>query len=403
MYDSRGAVMKETAITQRLAGLGGAKWELHLKAKELAAHGRDIIEMTIGEPDVSTPPELVEAAYDAMRNGRTTYSSGAGEAGLRNALAKRYAHRSQRPIADDQVLCFPGAQTALFTVLMGVAESGSEVLVGDPMYATYESVIRASGADVVPVPLRPENGFRIAVKDIAERISPKTSAILLTTPHNPTGSILTDAEIEEIGALASAHDLWIVSDEVYSELVFDGSKFSSPLSRPELADRVIVVSSISKSHAAPGFRSGWCVGPCAITKALLPLSEAMLFGNQPFIADMTERAIRDGSSVAAGMAKRFAARADQLWSRLSRETSLHMHRPQAGMFVMIDVSATGMNGDDYALHLLEHGNVAVMPGSSFGDVLENWVRVALTIEDALFSEACDRIVAHANALALETA
>jgi len=271
------------------------------------------------------------------------------------------------------------------------------------MYATYESVIRASGADVVPVPLRPENGFRIAVKDIAERISPKTSAILLTTPHNPTGSILTDAEIEEIGALASAHDLWIVSDEVYSELVFDGSKFSSPLSRPELADRVIVVSSISKSHAAPGFRSGWCVGPCAITKALLPLSEAMLFGNQPFIADMTERAIRDGSSIAAEMAKRFAARADQLWSRLSRETSLHMHRPQAGMFVMIDVSTTGMNGNDYALHLLEHGNVAVMPGSSFGDVLENWVRVALTIEDALFSEACDRIVAHANALALETA
>ena len=395
--------MKHTAITNRLAGLGGAKWEVYLKAKELVAQGRDIIQMTIGEPDVPTPASLVDAAADAMRRGRTTYSSGRGEAGLRAALAEQYTGSAGRPISADQVLCFPGTQTALFAVLMGVAEAGCDVLVGDPMYATYEGVIRASGADMVPVPLRPENGFRISATDIGALITPRTSAILLTTPHNPTGSILTGADVDAVGRLAIEHDLWIIADEVYQELIFDGSDFTSPLSRPELADRVIVVSSISKSHAAPGFRSGWCVGPPAFIESLLPLSETMLFGNQPFIADMTEKAIRDGSSVAPGMRQRYAARADRLGQRLSQETALIVHQPQAGMFAMIDISATGLNGNDYALHLLEHGGVAVMPGAAFGNTLDSWVRIALTVDDAAFGAACDRIIKHASLLALETA
>ncbi|SLN50385.1 Arginine--pyruvate transaminase AruH [Roseovarius litorisediminis] len=395
--------MKHTAITKRLAGLGGAKWEVYLKAKDLVAQGRDIIEMTIGEPDVPTPDTLIDAATDAMHRGRTTYSSGRGEAGLRAALAEQYTRSAGRDITADQVLCFPGTQTALFAVLMGVAEEGCEVLVGDPMYATYEGVIRASGADMIPVPLRPENGFRIHAKDIAARITPRTTAILLTTPHNPTGSVLTAADIDAVGALAVEHDLWIISDEVYQELIFDSSVFTSPLSRPELADRVIVVSSISKSHAAPGFRSGWCVGPEAFTQALLPLSETMLFGNQPFIADMTEKAIRDGSTVAPGMRARYAARADLLERRLSQESALKVHQPQAGMFAMIDVSATGLNGNDYALHLLEHGGVAVMPGASFGETLDSWVRIALTVDDADFDAACDRIIKHASLLEKEIA
>jgi len=177
------------------------------------------------------------------------------------------------------------------------------------MYATYEGVIRTSGADLIPVPLRLENGFRNSADDIAARITPKTSAILLTTPHNPSGSVLTRADIDAIGRLAIKHDFWIISDEVYEELIFDGAEFTSPLYLPELADRVIVVSSILKSHAAPGFRSGWSVGPAEFTEALLPLPETMLFGNQPFIADMTEKAIRDRSSVASGMGQRHAERA----------------------------------------------------------------------------------------------
>jgi len=394
--------MKNTAITKRLSGLGGAKWEVYLKAKDLIAQGRDIIEMTIGEPDVPTPEVLVDAATCAMRQGRTTYASGRGEPGLLAALAERYTRSSGRDITSDQILCFPGTQTALFTVLMGVAETGDEILVGDPMYATYEGVIRATGADIVPVPLKPENGFRIRAQDIAERITPKTTAILLTSPHNPTGAILTASDIDTIGQLAREHDLWIISDEVYEELLFNASDFTSPLSRSDLANRVIVVSSISKSHAAPGFRSGWCVGPSAFVEELLPLSETMLFGNQPFIADMTEKALRDGSTVAEGMRQRFSVRAVQLHQRLSSETRLVVHQPKAGMFAMVNVSSTGMDGNAYAMSLLEHGGVAVMPGVSFGTTIDDWVRIALTVDDSQFQAACDRIIQHSKQLMRES-
>jgi arginine:pyruvate transaminase len=294
-------------------------------------------------------------------------------------------------------MCFPGTQTALYAVMMAIAEEGAEVLVGDPMYATYEGVIRATGATMVPVPLRPEQGFRMAAADVAPLITPRTRAILLTTPHNPTGAILTRADIASLGRLAVAHDLWIISDEVYEDLVFEGSEFVSPLSDPDLAERVVAVSSISKSHAAPGFRSGWCVGSLEFTANLLALSETMLFGNQPFIADMTEQAVREGSDVAAGMRQRFAARADLLAARLERETALRVHRPEAGMFAMVDIAVTGLDGESYAFDLLEKTGVAVMPGASFGKTLDTWVRLALTVEDAPFAQAIDRIVAHANA------
>jgi arginine:pyruvate transaminase len=281
--------------------------------------------------------------------------------------------------------------------MAAVAEAGDEVLVGDPMYATYEGVIRATGAGMVPLPLDPARGFRMAATDIAARVTPRSRAILLTTPHNPTGAVLSAEDIAAIGKVARAHDLWIIADEVYEEMVFDGVRFASPLADPGLADRTIAVSSISKSHAAPGFRSGWCVGPEAFTEALLPLSEVMLFGNQPFLADMTEAAIRDGSPVAAGMRARFAARAGRLATRLQADTPLRVHRPEAGMFALVDVTATGMDGDAYAQDLLDAEGVAVMPGASFGATLAPWVRVALTVGDAAFDEALRRIAAHAAA------
>ncbi|MFY2824572.1 pyridoxal phosphate-dependent aminotransferase [Ruegeria sp. MALMAid1280] len=394
--------MKTSAVTERLAGLGGAKWGVHLKARELIRAGADIVEMTIGEPDVPVPDALIETTVSSLRASRTGYSNGRGEAGLLDALAERYSDSRGRAFGPENFLCFPGTQTALFAVMAGVAETGDEVLVGDPMYATYEGVVRATGADLVPVPLRPEHGFRMQPEDIAARITPRSRAILLTTPHNPTGAILTASEIAEIGQLAIAHDLWIISDEVYEDLIFDGAKFVSPLANPDLAERVIGVASISKSHAAPGFRSGWCVGPAAFCEALLPYSETMLFGNQPFIADMTEKAIRDGSEVAPGMAARFSKRAKLLADRLQAETGLTVHRPEAGMFALINVSSTGFDGEAYAWDLLQSG-VAVMPGSAFGDSLKHWVRVALTISDDDFATAVTRIIDHANRKTCEVA
>ena len=390
--------MKTTDVTKRLASFGGAKWDLHLAARDRIASGADIVEMTIGEPDVPVPAELMERSISSMRDGRTGYSDGRGEINLRRALAESYSASRGREFEPDNFLCFPGTQTALFAAMMGVAQHGDEVLVGDPMYATYEGVVAATGATLVPVPLSPENGFRMQAADVADRITPRTRALLLTSPHNPTGAILGRSELLELCELARAHDFWIISDEVYEQLVFEGSEFASPLSLADYADRVIAVSSISKSHASPGFRSGWCVGSKAFCDALLPFSETMLFGNQPFIADMTELAIRDGSSVSAGMCARFSRRARRLAQRVEAETALQVHRPEAGMFAMINVAATGMTGDDYAWDLLDHG-VAVMPGSAFSDSLISWVRVALTIDDAEFETALTRLISYAQKLA----
>jgi arginine:pyruvate transaminase len=386
------AMMHFPAVTARLAGLGGAKWQVHERATERLRAGDDIIRLTIGEPDTPAPETLIADAAAALRAGRTTYSNGRGEAGLRAALAEQYSARRGRPFTPAQVICLPGTQTALYAVMAALVEAGDEVLVGDPMYATYEGVIRATGAAMVPVPLRPERGFRMDARDLAARITPHSRAILLNTPHNPTGALLSAADIAEIGAVARAHDLWIVVDEVYEELVFEGAAFASPLADPALADRVIAVSSISKSFAAPGFRSGWCIGPQPFIEALLPLAEVMLFGNQPFIADATEAAIRRGSEVAAGMRARFAARAARLAQVLEAGGGLRVHRPQAGMFAMVDVSATGMDGETYAHDLLRRCGVAVMPGAAFGETLRGWVRVALTVDDAAFDVAMARIV-----------
>ena len=387
--------MTYASLTTRLADLGGAKWEIHARARALKSAGREVIELTIGEPDVATPPDLMDAACAAMRQGRTGYSNGQGEPGLLTALAARYSARRGRYIGTDQVMCFPGTQTTLYAVMMALVQAGDEVLVGDPMYATYEGVIVATAATMVPVPLRPEHGFRMQAADVAAKITPRTRVLFLNSPHNPTGAVLTPADLAALGALAVQHDLWIVADEVYEDLVFPGVNFASPLSDPALADRVIVASSISKSHASPGFRSGWCVGPAAFIQRLLPLSETMLFGNQPFIADMTTLAVSTPSAVAPGMVSRFSARAALLHRLMDGVGGLQVNQPQAGMFGLVDVRATGLSGIDFANGLLDAQGVAVMPGESFGGGLAGWLRLSLTQSDDLVAEACARITAHA--------
>lgn len=384
--------MNYSPLTERLQGLGGAKWEIHALARQMKRDGHPVIELTIGEPDVPCPPGLIAAANAAMEAGRTGYSNGHGEPAALAALADRYTLRRGRAFGPQNVITLPGTQTTLFAVLCTVLGAGDEVIVGDPMYATYEGLIAASGARAVPVALRPEHGFRMQAADVAACITPRTRVLFLNSPHNPTGAVLRREDIAALGEVARAHDLWIVADEVYEDLVFDGVPFASPLDLPELAERTIVTSSISKSHAAPGFRSGWCVGPAEFCAKMLPLSETMLFGSQPFIADMTAIAIREGSPVARGMAERFCRRAALIHDRLHEKARLAVHRPEAGMFALLDVRATGLSGQTFARALLAETGVATMPGESFGAGLAGWLRLSLTQQDAAIATACDRIL-----------
>lgn len=383
--------MKYAKITERLADLGGAKWAIHFRARQLKAAGRKVIEMTIGEPDVPTPATLIEAAKSALDAGRTGYSNGRGEAELLTTLAARYSARRGRPFSEKNFLCLPGTQTVLFLIFSVLVDEGDEVLVADPMYATYEGIIRASGGTVVPVPLRPEAGFRLRAEDVAARITPRARVLFLNSPHNPSGAVLSRKDIAALGELARAHDLWIVSDEVYEDLVFPGVAFASPLDFPDLAERTIAASSISKSHAAPGFRSGWCVGPEDFVERALPVAETMLFGNQPFLADATAVAVSAPSEVAAGMAARFQRRAAILRDRLSGTKGISVSSPEAGMFALVDIRPTGMTGEAFALALLEQEGVAVMPGESFGTGLSGWLRVSLTRPDNEVIAAADAI------------
>ena len=390
--------MKYASVTDRVAGLGGAKWAVHAHARALKSAGSPIIELTIGEPDVPTPSRYVAAAAEAMAAGRTGYSNGRGEPAVVAALAARYTARRGRRIGPEQVMCLPGTQTTLYAILRTLVDAGDEVLLGDPMYATYEGLIAQTGARIVPVPLRPEHGFRMQAADVVSRITPRTRLLFLNTPHNPTGAVLRAADIRALGEVAKAHDLWILSDEVYEDMVFPGVTFASPLDHEDLADRVVVASSISKSYAAPGFRSGWCIGPAEFCQRLLPLSETMLFGSQPFIADMTALAVSEPSPVAPGMAERFSRRAALIAQGLDGVAGLRVHRPEAGMFALVDVRATGLSGEGFARGLLDQQLVAVMPGESFGAGLSGWLRLSLTQPDEVIIEATNRIAVHAASI-----
>ncbi|TNB46408.1 pyridoxal phosphate-dependent aminotransferase [Martelella lutilitoris] len=382
--------MHYARISNRLGGLGSDKWAVHLKARAMKEAGTPILELTIGEPDVDPDPVLAETVAKALSAGRIGYSNGRGEPPLLKALSRRYSARTGRAIGAENIVCFPGTQTALFAVMLTLVEEGDAVLVGDPLYATYEGVIRSTGADMVPVPLKPEDGFHMRADILEQAITENARVLLLNTPHNPTGAVLTADELAEIGDVCRRHDLWIIADEVYEELIFGGG-FASPLDNADLAGRTIAVSSISKSHAAPGFRSGWAIGPAAFCARLLPVAETMLFGNQPFIADATAAAIERPSGVSAALRASLKRRAALLVDALAAAPGIICTMPEAGMFAFVDVSATGLSGEAFALRLLDAEHLAVMPGSSFGAEADGFIRISLTVPDEDIAEAAHRI------------
>lgn len=382
--------LKTASVLNRIAALGTERWAVHFAGRARAAVDPDFIELTIGEPDLPIDGELIDVTHTAMRAGRTRYSVGKGEPALLEALARKYSKRTGRAITPGHFLAFPGTQAALAIVMLGLVEASDAVLVPDPYYATYEAVVRTTGADFVPVAMDAANGFRLTAEQVRAAIVPNAKVLMLNNPHNPTGAVLDAQTIAEIGAVCREHDLWIVGDEVYESLIYEGG-FASPFDNDDLADRVIATASISKSHAAPGFRSGWAAGPPWVMDRIQPLSEALLFGNQPFIADMTVHALDNPGDVGARMAASYKGRIAALMEAFAG-SPLKPLKPQAGMFMLVDVSATGLDGETFAWRLLDQG-VSVMPGSSFGEQANRFVRLSLTVPDDRLREAARRMLA----------
>jgi arginine:pyruvate transaminase len=388
--------MKMASITNRLAALGSEKWRVHFAGRKRAAAGDKLIFLSIGEPDLPPPPAVIDAAERAMRARRTRYSPGEGERSILEALSRHYTKLMGRDITTRQFIYLPGTQTALYAAFACTIELGDEVLLFDPYYATYEAVISAPGGVPVPVPLDPERNFHPDLGAIEKAVTPRTRALLLNSPSNPTGAVFTQAEIDAICAIAQRHDLWIISDEVYATIIHGNHRFYSPFMRKDLEERTIVVSSISKSHAIPGFRSGWLAASENFVKAALPVAETFLFGQQPFLQDAAAVALSHEFEEVAAMRQAYYARGLALVETLKSSNRLRANMPEGGMFVMVDVRPTGLSGEAFAMRLLAEEDVVTMPGESFGTCGAGHLRVALTVDEPTMREAGNRIARLAN-------
>jgi arginine:pyruvate transaminase len=383
--------MKYANITDRLASLGSEKWAVHIEGRQRAARGEKVIFLSIGEPDLPPPEAVLDVARKNIRHGRLRYAGGQGEPVVLDALSRFYTRQTGRPISPMQFLFLPGTQTALAFAFLTILNVGDEVLLLDPYYATYEAVITAPGGIPVPVPLDPDRGFHPDIAAMERAITPRTRAILLNSPSNPTGAVFTPDEIEAISALAKKHDLWIVSDEVYATQIHGNHVFSSPFYDKSMEERTIVVSSISKSHAVPGFRCGWIAASEEFCARALPVSETMLFGSQPFLGDALAHALDEEFEETAAMRKAYLSRAKALVKGLQNCPGVKASVPEGGMFVMVDVRGTGLSGDAFARKLLADKGVVTMPGESFGRGGAGHLRVALTVDEATMTEAARRI------------
>ncbi len=376
-------------ISQRPAG----GWEIHFAALERAERGEDVILLSIGDHDFPTPQAVVEAAKAALDRGRHHYTPAAGIPELRAAVADFYRRVTRVAVDPAEVVLHTGAQGALYAVLQCLVEPGDQVLVPEPMYVTYPETVAATGAELLPVPLSRSAGFRLDPEAVQERIGPATRALLLNTPHNPTGTVVDRSTLEALAELCQAHGLWLVSDEVYAGMVYGGGHVSALTLRSRF-ERVVVIESLSKGCAMTGWRVGWTVTPRDLARHLELLAGVTTYGLPPFIQDAAVEALRHLERLEGEIAERYQRRAQRFAAALREQTGLGVLEPRAGMFLILDLHDLGLDGDRFARDLLDEQGVSVLPGSSFGPSMRHCVRVSLAASTERLLEAARRIRKH---------
>jgi len=370
---------------------------VHLEAARRREAGHDVIVLTIGDPDQAPPEPVVDATIDALRRHRTGYSAMIGYPRVREAIAARFERRTGRPCSADDVVVTPGAQGGLYCAVNCLAGPGDEIIVPEPVYATYGGVVAASGAQMVTVPLRAHRSFHPDLDLMAEAVTSRTRVIWINSPHNPTGAVFTAEEIAAVAELCRSRDLWLLSDEVYEDLTF-ARPHVSPWSLPNMAERTVVVSSLSKSHAMPGFRFGWIIGPPVLSRHLFSLLLSMTYGSPAFIQDGVLPALERELPQVAAMREAYRGRARLLSGILADAPRCRVTPPEGGMFVLFDVRGTGLSSAEFAQALLERENVALLPCDGFGPSAVGYLRIALTVLEPRLEEAGRRIVSFARGL-----
>ena len=390
--------MHYAALTRRLDVDSSHVWEIHYHARRRLDAGEDVILLGVGDPDFDTPPAIVEAAERSLRRGRTRYAATAGDLPLREAIARHHERLTAQRVDAEQVVVFTGAQNALFAGVLCVADPGEEIIVCEPRYVTYDGVIETPGAVRVGVPLVSAEGFRFDPDAIGRAVTPRTRAILLNSPHNPTGRVVSREEATAIAAIAKRHDLWVLSDEVYASLTYDVEHVAIA-SLPGMAGRTVTINSLSKSHAMQGWRLGWAVGPPLLARHLVNLILSMVFGVAQFTQDAAHFALTREFAEIDAMQREYRARRELLCERINACPGLACAWPQGGMYAMVDVRGTGLGDTDFAWGLLEAEGVSVLPTATFGENAAGHVRVSLTAPEAVLREACDRIERYVRSLA----
>lgn len=393
--------MRYSRLTERIAGEGAAAWHIHNRALARQANGEDIIVLSVGDPDFTTPEPIIDSAVASLRGGATHYPDVQGKQALREVIAQRYQTNGV-DASPDNLIVMAGAQCGLYATAQCLLDPGDEVIVPEPSYVTYEAVLQSTGATMVRIPLSGDRGFRLDAADIEAAITPRTRAIMLNSPHNPTGQLIDKAQWDAVATLCRHYDLWLISDEVYAELIFEG-EHTCAASLPDMAERTVVVNSLSKSHAMTGWRLGWVLGPEALIGHMSHLALCMLYGCPDFIQDAACSALEQQLPQLDAMREAYRARRDAVCAALSDCPAVDVITPAAGMFMMIDIRATGLSSQAFADRLLDEQGVSVLSGEAFGPSAAGFVRLSLTVDEARLVTASKRLVQVATAACAEVA
>jgi aspartate aminotransferase/aminotransferase len=354
----------------------------------LAAERSDVIHLEVGEPDAITPQYIIEAAFQAARAGWTKYSPNSGLPALRQGIAERTSGRWKTAVTPGQVVVTTGAIGALFTAIVTVVEGGDEILIPDPGWPNYESIAHLIGASPVRYRLSPQDGFLPDADEIASKVTDRTKAILLNTPGNPTGAVFPRAIMARLADIARSRGLYLISDEIYEDIVFGREHVSAGTF--DLGSNVFVISGFSKTYAMTGWRLGWLICPPELAPVATGLQEPLTSCASTIAQKAGEAALSGPADVVAEFRNTFRRRRDIL-VEVFGDTGLLPMVPEGAFYGLVDISRTGLKSLEFAKRFLAERNVATVPGITFGPSCDRFVRVAFTIEDRRLREGLERL------------
>lgn len=384
-------------LSKRITGLtgdGDDGWGIFIKARRMKAAGKPVLELTIGEHDDRTEQIILDHMHESASGGHTGYAMVPGTDKLRETVAKRIEERTGVPTTIDNILITPGGQSALFATHSAVCDPGDAAMYIDPYYATYPGTIRGVGAHPVPVQARSSLDFQPQVDDLETALTSQVKSLMINSPNNPTGVVYSRETLENIADFTKKHDLWLISDEVYDTQIWEGEHIS-PRALPDMKDRTLVIGSMSKSHAMTGSRCGWICGPEGVIANLITLATHTTYGVPGFIQDAAAFALDQGEAFEEKIATPFRRRREIAKHLMAGQNAVNLIPAGGAMYLMLDIRATGLSGEDFAEGLLEQELIAVMPGESFGAASAGHIRVAMTIPDDQFEDAFARLLKYA--------